>query len=53
MKFKVNKEAVIVIAVVIAALAIGIGIMCSGEKEDIRTIQVPSEMVDTVTADTL
>lgn len=45
MKFKFDKTAAIVIAVVLAVIVVGIGIMCSGEREDRKTIQVPQVTV--------
>lgn len=47
-----TKAGWIVAAVVVFILAVGIGIMCSGEKEDIKVIKVPQTTVDTVVVDT-
>lgn len=50
MKFKLGKTAWIVIGVVLFTIAVGLGIMFSGEKEDIKVIKVPQT---TVTVDTV
>lgn len=54
MKFKISKDAWIVIAVVAFVIAFGIGVMCSVESPHIVTIEVPTKqkVVDTVTSDT-
>lgn len=49
---KDKKTMWIVIGVVVVALLVGIGIMCSGESEEIITIPVPTNQVDSLTVDT-